>query len=130
VKVIRLTATLASVVAMHAIVASAGAHTLKAERAASANKTFSRGFCNSIVDDPDLGTCTAWTSGPCSRVSAHRVRCAFTSKLEKEDGSRILCRQVLEWSVPGNSGALRLRSLDGLSECRLLRPPDPVVPEG
>jgi hypothetical protein len=115
-------------VASLALVGAAQAHVLTMPRAANANKFVTREVCESIVDDPALGTCSKWTSGPCRRVSAHRVRCPFTHKLDHEDGSQFLCRQVAEWFISEGSGSMESRILPGSTSCRPLRPPDPVVP--
>jgi hypothetical protein len=104
------------------------AHTLKAVRAANANKAVTREVCRSFVNDPDLGTCVDWTSGPCRRVSAHRIRCQMTHRFEHEDGSEIRCRQAQEWFIPDDGGALQARPVLGSSQCRVVRGPDPVIP--
>lgn len=109
---------------------TASAHTLKVARAANANKTVTRAVCNDIVDDPDVGTCIAWKSGPCSRVSAHQVRCQLAHRFEHENGSLIQCRQAQEWFITDKRSELRVRPVQGSSECVLLRSPDPVTPEG
>lgn len=107
---------------------AASAHSLKAERAANANKAVARDVCLSFVNDPDLGTCIDWSSGPCRRVSAHRVRCQMTHRFELEDKSQILCRQAQEWFIPNDSGVLKARPVPGSSKCTLVRAPEPVTP--
>jgi hypothetical protein len=126
----RTTLAVTTALAVFGFSSTAGAHTLKVVRAANANKSVTRAVCNDIVDDPNIGTCVEWKSGPCSRVSAHRVRCQLAHRFEHENGSLIQCRQAQEWFIRDKGGELRVRSVPKSSECVVLRPPDPVIPEG
>lgn len=127
---IRTTLTVTTALAVFGFSSIASAHTLQVSRAANANRTVTRAVCNEIVNDPDIGTCVAWKSGPCSRVSAHRVRCQLAHRFEREDGALIQCRQAQEWFIAGKGSELRVRSVPKSSECVLQRAPDPVTPEG
>ena len=119
------------VLAVLALGSVAEAHVLTASRAANANRLVTRAICEDIVNDAALGTCTGWTSGPCRRVSPHRFRCPFTHRLDQEDGSQILCRQVADWLILNKSGTLKTRLVRGSSRCRQVRPPeDPVLSPG
>lgn len=126
----RTTLLAAAAVAVFGFSSAVGAHTLKTVRAANANKTVTRAVCNDLVNDPQIGTCVDWKSGPCSRLSLHRIRCQMTHRLEHENGSVIQCRQAQDWFITGKGNELRFQSVPRSSECALLRPPDPVVPEG
>lgn len=126
----RTTLAVATALAVFGFSSTASAHTLKVVRAANANKTVTRAVCDDIVNDPEIGTCVAWKSGPCSRVSAHRVRCQLSHRFEHEDGSLIQCHQAQEWFITDKGGELRVRSVPQSSECVLLRAPDPAAPEG
>ncbi len=126
----RTTLAVTTALAVFGFNSTASAHVLKVARAANANKAVTRAVCNDIVDDPNIGTCVAWKSGPCSRVSAHRVRCQLAHRFEHEDGSLIQCRQAQEWFIADKGSELRVRPVPESPECVLLRAPDPVTPEG
>lgn len=120
---------LTGAIALLAMLSStASAHTLKAVRAANANKLVTREVCRSFVDDPDLGTCVDWTSGPCRRVSAHRIRCQMMHFFRRDDGAEGRCRQAQEWFISENDGELKIRPVPGSASCRETHPPEPVVP--
>lgn len=120
---------LAGAIAIVAILAStASAHTLKAARAANATKFVAREVCRGFVNDPDLGTCVDWSSGPCRRVSAHRIRCQMTHVFRNEEGAELRCRQAQEWFIDEGEGELKARPVPKSASCRETKPPDPVVP--
>lgn len=118
----------ATIAALAALAAAASAHTLKAARAANANKLVTREVCRSFVDDPDLGTCVDWTSGPCRRVSPHAIRCQMVHFFERDDGAALRCRQVQEWFVTEGEGGLKSRPVPGSARCRQTHPPEPPTP--
>lgn len=120
---------LGAAIAVFATLSSAAsAHTLKASRAANANKLVAREVCRSFVDDPDLGTCVDWSSGPCRRVSAHRIRCQMTHVFRRDDGAEGRCRQTQEWFISDGKGELRARLVPGSARCRETQPPEPTTP--
>jgi|GEM_PF-4505151 len=120
---------LGGAIAIVAILAStAGAHTLKAARAANANRFVAREVCRGFVDDPNLGTCVDWSSGPCRRVSAHRIRCQMVHVFRSEEGAELRCRQAQEWFVDEGEGELKVRPVSKSATCRETKPPDPVIP--
>ncbi|HEX5762092.1 MAG TPA: hypothetical protein VFY04_03115 [Solirubrobacterales bacterium] len=121
---------IAATIALLAVLASAAsAHTLKAARAANANNLVAREVCRGFVDDPDLGTCVDWTSGPCRRVSEHRIRCQMVHFFEHENGARLRCQQVQEWLVSEGKGELKVRPVPRSAFCRQTHPPEePAAP--
>jgi len=108
-----------------ALVSTADAK-LQVPRAEKASKTFSKGVCASIVNNPTLGTCTKSTAGPCNRISAYKVSCDTTQTDDLSDGSEIVCGTPLQWSTEKHSSLLHLH-LGGAS-CREVKPPTTTPP--
>jgi hypothetical protein len=106
----------------------ASAHVLKAARAANANNFVAREVCRDIVDDPEIGTCVDWTSGPCRRLSPHRIRCQLTHLFRHENGMELRCSQTQEWFILNGEGDLRARPVAKSGRCRVIRPPEPAAP--
>lgn len=115
---------LAAVVALAtlALTGLAAAHTLKISRAAKANATFTRLLCSG-TNDPN-GTCVSSSPGGCIRISEHRVRCTLFITLEGKDKSRVRCRGLLEWVIPGDGNAMTPDFL-GFRSCTEIRGPQP-----
>lgn len=126
----RTTLAVTTALAVFGFSSTASAHTLKVVRAANANKAVTKAVCNDIANDPKIGTCVDWKSGPCNRVSAHRIRCQLRHRLEHKDGSVIQCRQAQDWFITDKGSELRFESVPRSSECVMVRPPDPATPEG
>jgi len=104
-----------------AFVGTANAHDLEMPRAVAANKTFAKVLCGPS-GDPRV-VCVKSTPGPCSRVSAHRVRCTIEVTLEStEDGSQVRCQNSMEWSIRNNNPALRPTFL-GVRGCKQVKAP-------
>jgi len=100
----------------------AGAHTLKASRAAKANKTFARILCNSSNDAET--SCVDSKSGGCKRISDHRMRCSLYITLEsKKDKSQVRCRALMEWVLHNDDGGISPDFL-GIKSCVQVRPPE------
>ena len=103
---------------------SAVAHTLEVSRASKANKTFAKALC-AATDDPGE-RCVSYSTGPCSRISEHRVRCSIFITIEAEDKSQGRCLALMEWSIRNKSPAL-LATFLGIRSCSQVRPPQPPV---
>jgi hypothetical protein len=100
----------------------AGAHTLKASRAAKANKTFARILCSASNDAET--SCVDSKSGGCKRISDHRMRCALYITLEsKKDKSQVRCRALMEWVLDNDDGGITPDFL-GIKSCVQVRPPE------
>jgi len=106
--------------------ATAQAHTLKVPRAANATRTFAKLDCGAAARGGE-GSCLASRRGACRRLSRHKVRCSFFLILGFEDGARIRCRRMIDWTVRGKSPQLR-RAYLGVRFCTQLRPPTEEVP--
>jgi hypothetical protein len=119
---LRMPSILAVLIAMLVLVATSGAHTLEASRAAKATKTFAKLFC-SAINEENPGACAASRPSSCQRISEHRVRCGFFITLDEEDGSRDRCLNLIEWSIQGESPGLHPHYL-GIRSCTQLRPPE------
>lgn len=103
-----------ALIAVLALAATSGAHTLKVPRAAKATKPYAKGLCAAINEKGggrDGGSCVAFRPGKCHRRSSHRVRCSIFLTLEFENGSRGSCRDLVEWYVRGRNPRLHRRYL-------------------
>jgi len=120
-----LLALLVAIAALALTASAASAHVLKAVRAANANNFVAREVCLDIVDDPEIGTCVDWVSGPCRRLSAHRIRCQMVHVFRHENGMEVRCRQLQDWFITNANGQLKVRPVAGSASCRQTRPPDP-----
>jgi hypothetical protein len=118
----RTPSILAVLIATLAFAAVSEAHTLEASRAAKANKTFAKLLCDSFNEEKP-GTCVASRPSSCQRISDHRVRCGFFLSLNEEDGSRVRCLNLIEWSIRGESPSLHPHYL-GIRTCTQLKPPE------
>ena len=114
-------AALLSLLAVLSLGGIAEAHTLKASRAAKANKTFAGLLCKSSNDAET--TCVESKSGGCQRISDHRVRCALYITLEsKKDKSQVRCRGLIEWVLHRNGGITP--DFLGIKSCVQVKPPE------
>ena len=123
-------AVLSSLVVAGVFAVTASAHTLKIPRAVAANKADSKGFCASIVNDADLGTCISWKAGPCRRVSEHNVRCVQEQTFESTDGSQTACGIEVEWYYKGRLSVLNARLIKSATACAPVRGPTTPPPAG
>jgi signal peptidase I len=89
--------------------APAEAHTLKLPRVVKANKTFAKLVCGAVNDSKAI--CLKAKPGPCHRITEHRARCSFEITVQREDGSRGRCQNLIEWSIPTGSTRLHAKSL-------------------
>lgn len=114
-----------TVLAAFALVGTAQAHQLKIARASKANHTFTKLLC-SASNEPSA-KCVDSESGPCKRISEHRVRCSLFITLEAEDKSQARCRALVEWVLQGKSNAIRPSFL-GIQSCSQVRGPEVAPP--
>jgi hypothetical protein len=108
-----------ALIGLLASAATSEAHTLKASRAAKADKPYAKGLCAAINEKGggrEGGYCAAFRPGSCHRRSSHAVRCSIFLTLEFEDGSQGRCRDLVEWYVRRGSPRLHRRYL-GPREC-------------
>jgi hypothetical protein len=94
------------VIALGLFTAVASAHTLKLSRAKHANARLTQSLC---TQDPNA-KCYDWHSGPCQRVSRHRVDCHSTTWVHLSVDTR--CDWENHWYIKKGSNRLHRHSSD------------------